>query len=451
MNLLLAIPLEVRLLLLALAGAALGGQLNRAIYRLAWQARQIGPWTPPAAGAPPRRAGDRVPIVGWLGLRREAALHGRAFWLRPLLIELVCTLGIPALYWYELQGGLVPQVPAAAAPTVLTLHLQFLSHLILLSLLTVATFIDFDEQTIPDEITVTGTLGGLLLLALLPAMQPVIPVRTMAGVGAEHLVFTSPQTSLQWADGLGGPGSWPLPMNGPRGLAWGLAGYLAWCLAILPKCCTLRRGVWKGLVYMVASVLRGRGSPIVLGLAIVGSLLIVGTWLWGGRHWESLLTSVVGLAFAGGLIWAVRIVGGLALRREAMGFGDVTLMAMIGTYVGWQPSLVIFFLAPFAALVVSLVQVVLTGRRDIAFGPYLSVATVMLLILWPQLWPGYAASAFSLGGLIPLLVGACLLLMGGMLSCWRLLGEALERLGGQREQHRGRDQQRQGERSTKRR
>ena len=42
-------------------------------------------------------------------------------------------------------------------------------------------------------------------------------------------------------------------------------------------------------------------------------------------------------------MWAVRIIGTLTLRQEAMGFGDVTLMAMIGAFTGWQSTLLIFF------------------------------------------------------------------------------------------------------------
>jgi leader peptidase (prepilin peptidase)/N-methyltransferase len=424
----LSIPLEVRLVLVGVFAAALATQLNRGIYRLAWDVRNIGPWSPAAATAPPRRITDYLPIVGWLGLRRESPIHGAGFWLRPLLLELTVAVGFAALYAYEVGGGLAPRVVPPAPLSMLTIHLQYAAHVVLISLLLVATFIDFDEQTIPDEITVTGTLLGLVLMSLLPAMQPVIPVRAMGGFTHEHLVFSSSQTSLAWLNGLGGPNSWPSFLDGWKGLAYGLAAYAAWCLAILPKLWTLRRGWGKAFQYLFASIARHSASWFVLGMAVLGSAGIVAVWFWGGLHWQSLFTALVGMAFGGGLIWAVRIVGRLALRREAMGFGDVTLMAMIGTFVGWQSSLIIFFLAPLAALLISLTQWILTGRRDIAFGPYLSLGTLILIFIWPRFWPGYAAAVFSMGWLIPALVGVCLILMAGLLSCWRVAAELADRL-----------------------
>ena len=47
-------------------------------------------------------------------------------------------------------------------------HVQFFSHATLVSLIIVATFIDFDEQTIPDAITVTGTVAALFFAAACP-------------------------------------------------------------------------------------------------------------------------------------------------------------------------------------------------------------------------------------------------------------------------------------------
>jgi hypothetical protein len=104
-----------------------------------------------------------------------------------------------------------------------------------------------------------------------------------------------------------------------------------------------------------------------------------------------------------------------------MGFGDVTLMAMIGTYLGWQTALMVFFLAPFVAVFICLVQWMVTRRRDIAFGPYLCVAALILILGWTHVWETRAKQIFEMGWFIPQLVGCCLVLLAGMLSLWRLL------------------------------
>ena len=146
--------------------------MNWAIYRLAWNRRPISPWSPPDPSAPPRRLCDRLPIVGWLGLRREAALHGAGFWIRPMLIEILPGAG-PCL---AVLVGSRPRRPAAvlrsvaiaAIPAVAICTLEFASHVILIALMLAASMIDVDEKTIPDEITVVGTLVGLLLAAVWP-------------------------------------------------------------------------------------------------------------------------------------------------------------------------------------------------------------------------------------------------------------------------------------------
>ena len=42
-----------------------------------------------------------------------------------------------------------------------------------------------------------------------------------------------------------------------------------------------------------------------------------------------------------------------------MGVGDVTLMGMIGAFLGWQPCLMIFFLAPFFGLLVGVLTILI--------------------------------------------------------------------------------------------
>jgi prepilin signal peptidase PulO-like enzyme (type II secretory pathway) len=139
-----------------------------------------------------------------------------------------------------------------------------------------------------------------------------------------------------------------------------------------------------------------------------------------------LITSLAGLAFGGLLVWSVRIVGRAALHKEAMGFGDVTLMAMIGAFLGWQTTLVVFFLSPVAALFIALTQWILTGRRDIAFGPYLCLSALFVIVCWPTVW-GRVDYVFRMGWIVPALFAACLLLMMGMLMFWRFAEELMTR------------------------
>jgi leader peptidase (prepilin peptidase)/N-methyltransferase len=118
-------------------------------------------------------------------------------------------------------------------------------------------------------------------------------------------------------------------------------------------------------------------------------------------------TGILGLVVGGGLTEVVRLGGSMALRREAMGFGDVTLMGMIGAFLGWQAAVLTFFIGPFFGLAHAVWKLVVyvgkrvSGRklssadREIPFGPYLSMAAVLLVIAWPWLWPRWARGYFK--------------------------------------------------------
>jgi leader peptidase (prepilin peptidase)/N-methyltransferase len=99
-----------------------------------------------------------------------------------------------------------------------------------------------------------------------------------------------------------------------------------------------------------------------------------------------------------GMIWSIRVVGSAVLRREAMGFGDVTLMAMIGAFIGWQPAVIVFFLAPFFGLIVGGLTLLFRGDTEIAYGPFLCLATLVTVVAWRPIWFGCPISnAFFLG------------------------------------------------------
>ncbi len=390
-------------------GTLLGSQINHAIYQWAWHPRCISPWSPVAPQAPARRRWDRLPILGWWGLRRESSIHGAGFWIRPMLLEIGVGVSLALLYWWEINRFQDAQVDTTG------LVVRFLGHVTLISLLAIASFIDFDEQTIPDLVTIPGTLMALLLAGLAPAS--LLPVGGPGGSEIPLLVTA--------------PFAWDVRLNETGGLICGCACFLAWCLAIVPKVCTLRSGWCRGIRIMVASIIRPRRKTqarlertprqpylvtrLMVYSAVVGSILIGVGWFIGGPGWQSLLTSLLGMAFGGAVIWGVRLVGGYAMQQEAMGFGDVTLMAMIGAFLGWQSSLIVFFLAPFAALLIGLIQLICVRRTDIAFGPYLALAAVVLVTAWQWVWEIRARNFFELGWVVPMLVMICLVLMGILL------------------------------------
>ena len=122
-------------------------------------------------------------------------------------------------------------------------------------------------------------------------------------------------------------------------------------------------------------------------------------WIAAHPHWHGLISSLAGAIVGSGLIWILRIVGHWAWKREVMGFGDVVLMAAIGSFLGWQPTLLVFFVAPFCGLVATVISLRVFKTREIAYGPYLSLAALLVLLGWRSYFAQFE-TWFSLGPLI---------------------------------------------------
>ena len=111
-------------------------------------------------------------------------------------------------------------------------------------------------------------------------------------------------------------------------------------------------------------------------------------WMKQHQHLHGLVWSCCGLLTGAGLMWAARIAAHLILGIPAIGFGDVTLMAMIGAFMGWQPTLCVLSIAPIVGLLLGLGGRIITGRSFVAFGPYLCIAALIVLCTWRLLWEG---------------------------------------------------------------
>lgn len=109
-------------------------------------------------------------------------------------------------------------------------------------------------------------------------------------------------------------------------------------------------------------------------------------WIDRYRHLHGLAVGLAGLLTGAGITWLVRFVSSSILGRETMGLGDVTLMGMIGSFLGWQPVLFVFALAPLTGLSISVMQRLLGGKTYLAYGPFLALACFLVLMSWKYLW-----------------------------------------------------------------
>lgn len=416
MNALLAIPLTARLAVLIVLGTCAAAVVNRAVYALAWNQRDFSPWSRRHPRDARNRWLDRLPLVGWWRLRRKSDVLGRGFWLRPLVVELACGAGCAWLYWWEVhRGGLLPGglpwgPPGAAL--LIGLHWQWLAHVLLMLAMLTASLIDLDEQAIPDEITVPGTLLGLALAACVPAVLLPGRFNQLGEIIPVHLAFPS-----QWPQELA---AWP----NVNSLLLGLGCYWLWCVALLPRPWRTRHGLGRAMRILSARLWRSPFTRLVLLMAVVGAVGIAAVWRWGALHWLALLSSLVGMTVGGLLIWLTRVIGRWALRREAMGFGDVTLLAMIGAFIGWQAVLLVFFFAPFAGLVVGLLQWISHREHVLPYGPWLCLAAGVVVVFWPSVWQA-VEQYFFVPWLLPAVVGLCMVLMAVLLGAWMLVKRVL--------------------------
>lgn len=110
------------------------------------------------------------------------------------------------------------------------------------------------------------------------------------------------------------------------------------------------------------------------------------------EHATGLVLAACGAIAGGGIIWLIGVLGKLAFRKEAMGFGDVKLMAFLGAFLGPQAILLALFLAVFLGALFGLGKLIVIRRMGyVPFGPFLSVGALIMVFASPLVWRGVQA------------------------------------------------------------
>jgi leader peptidase (prepilin peptidase) / N-methyltransferase len=125
----------------------------------------------------------------------------------------------------------------------------------------------------------------------------------------------------------------------------------------------------------------------VLGLAVAWANPFL-----DGAGWKRLALSLAGAAIGSGALWAVGALYGRLRGVEAMGMGDVKMMAMVGAFTGPRGVLFTVLAASIVGAAVGLALIPLRGRslRDtLPFGCFLAPAAFAALLAGRQAFDLY--------------------------------------------------------------
>ncbi len=304
---------------LFIVGACIGSFLNVCIVRLPKEESVVRPRSQCLACHKQILWYDNIPLISYFLLKGRCRFCKKRFSFRYVLVELITAGGFVLFYF------------------AFGLSLKLLAYLIMLCGFIVATFVDIEHRIIPDEISLGGLVAGLILGFLFPSLHKV------------DIRF------LEYG----------------RMIMWGLG---AFCVVV------------HGIHYLMK---KDREDAKFILMII---FFLVAEWLVGilagfdnflNKNFLSLEIGVVGFMIGGGMIYSMGLVGDFIFRKESMGGGDVKLMAMVGAFLGWEKTLLAFFIAPLFGAIVGIIIKIRTKESLIPYGPFLVIGALISLF-WSQ-------------------------------------------------------------------
>ncbi len=326
---------------------------------------------------------------------------------RSVTVVAGCLVVAGIVWWEVICEGLLPQNVVHTTENPPVLFIRAWGHSIFFWFLAAAAWVDIRYRVIPDVITTPGVACGLIALAIFPEILLPVPVITERSFAAATL---TEDFLVAWG---------PLNMSkaidsSVQHLATTITLFVLWWAICTARWTPENKEVSKDLGQKMSQWF---SEPCNLVLVLGIAVLSIVNWL-GGVRLAALESGMIGLAVSAGIVWFTRAGASLALGREAMGMGDVTLMAMVGIWLGWQPAVLIFFLATFIGLVHGLFQLVMHRENELPFGPSLCLAAVLVTLFWQFVW-GWASVLFDDVVQLGTVLGLVVLLTAVTLFLWR--------------------------------
>ena len=343
-----------------LLGAVVGSFLNVCIYRLPLD---LSVNQPRRSFCPECKKQltwyQNIPLISWLFLRGRCANCGNRIAFRYFAVELLTALLFLCVW------KIFPWQMAIA-------------YLIFVSLLIAATFIDFEHFIIPDEITIGGTVAGVVASFLVPEL--------MSTDGRWRAVLTSALSAVLgyvvlWIVLEAGKkvfGKKKIRLDAPTPFTWTRKGDDADFVV------GEEQGLWSDyfaretdqlILHCDEAVVAGRNLPAT-------NLRF---------HYDRVKIADEEIALET-LDHISGVVRELEIPREAMGRGDLKFLAAIGAFLGWRAVLFSVFAGSLLGSLVGLATMVI-GKRvwsaKLPFGPYLAFGGLIWLFFGEALLSWY--------------------------------------------------------------
>jgi leader peptidase (prepilin peptidase)/N-methyltransferase len=322
---------------------------------------------------------QNIPLLSWVLLRGKCANCGGRISVRYFLVELLA--GVMFYLVFLKVTAIYPENPwpflKAWGPEVLCLW-------VFMSLLISGTFIDIDHFILPHSITIGGTVLGALSAWWVPSLVDqethtrgllislasaalglgglwlVVELGKLA-FGRKKFVFEKEQT---WEVTQPDDNEPPIVAFGEHTYHWADL-FMRATDRMVVNCNTLQvndRSFGAVTVELWMEKLKVREGSALEEIPLEGVTKLT-----------AKTTQVV-------------------IPREAMGFGDVLFLMMIGAFTGWQSVLFTILAASVIGTLFAVIHRV-TGRVEwgakIPFGPYLAVGAMLWVFYGPQFFDWY--------------------------------------------------------------
>ena len=109
----------------------------------------------------------------------------------------------------------------------------------------------------------------------------------------------------------------------------------------------------------------------------------------------SLIGAAIGALVGGGSLWLMGFLWEKLRGVEAMGFGDVKMMLMVGVFLGWRLTILTILLGALTGSIVGVLIMVRRGSRNmqmmLPFGIFLGIGSIISLLFGSRIIAWYAS------------------------------------------------------------